>query len=397
MTSPVLHPTPPIEYVSPHLGPSLTNSPNTFQQPRTGSHAGRRGASVEAKANKLRPSPLMKPTNPKIRRDSLLNQQQPQQSSSNNDLENSLSPINLDLDASSVMPPPPPPLAPTTSSNLAPITPSSIMNLNQQPPPSHTFQHNNNHNNYIDTTQTSPNLNSILNISNNDFARMSLESDSNYAQMLTGRITNPKQLELYNQQQKDDGNKRSSHKIAEQKRRDSLKHSFDDLRSLLPPVVDDDDSAGLSEGRLDLRLEMKDIDSAQINKGVSKVVLLKLANDYINILNHRIERRDNIITSLRSQIRSMDNQNSSNIKGIDMDDREFLRNIDGVEHEIQQAALRAMSSTDDRRYSFNNESNNNGNSSQKSGVGRGKGRIRGANKLAKQYLHQATHQTHQHY
>ncbi|TIA86106.1 hypothetical protein E3P99_03793 [Wallemia hederae] len=406
LTSPALMPTRP-EYCSPHLGPQLsssaTNSPNTFttqnNHQRTGSHAGRRGATSEAKANKVRPSPVMKPVSSKLRKSSI------KQEENTGSSDNSLSPINLDLDAAAMPPPPPPPTSTSTSTSapasastsqqtvdatkLAPVTPASIMNMSSSSganfgsatesthssgtatPSSHNYVH------------ASPSLTPIIpgmNMTPRDFASLSLQADSNYANILTGRSTNPKLIELAQTEVQDNGSKRMSHKVAEQRRRDSLKHSFDDLRGLLPPVVDDDDTGGLSEGRLDLRLEMKDIDSAQINKGVSKVVLLKLANDYISILNHRVGRRDNIIAGLRNEVAELRGATASQ-----EENNSFLHQIDGVEHEIQQAALQALGGEgQQRRLSASDASN------QKSGLGRGKGRIRGANKAAKQYLHQAT-------
>lgn len=398
LTSPALLPTR-SEYCSPHLGPqissSATNSPNTFttqtNHQRTGSHAGRRGASTEAKASKIRPSPVMKPVSSKLRKSSI------KQDENTGSSDNSLSPINLDLDAAAMPPPPPPASAsastsqhPVDATKLAPVTPASIMNLSNSndaklssPPTSANSSGTATplaYNNYV---HGSPSLNPIIpgmNMTSRDFANLSLQTDSNYANILTGRSTNPKLIELAQSEVQDNGSKRTSHKVAEQRRRDSLKHSFDDLRGLLPPVVDDDDTGGLSEGRLDLRLEMKNMDSGQINKGVSKVVLLKLANDYISILNHRIGRRDNIIASLRNEVSELKGGATSQ-----QDTNAFVHQIDGVEHEIQQAALQAMGGdVQQRRHSVSETG------SQKGGLGRGKGRIRGANKAAKQYLQQAT-------
>lgn len=59
--------------------------------------------------------------------------------------------------------------------------------------------------------------------------------------------------------------RRTSHKAAEQKRRDSLKHCFDDLREMIPNIVD---------------------------KAPSKVFLLKKSFDYICTLKSDIAQRD---------------------------------------------------------------------------------------------------------
>ncbi|TIB05261.1 hypothetical protein E3P96_01280 [Wallemia ichthyophaga] len=304
------------------------------------------------------------------------------------------SPINLDLDAASM--PPPPITNQTNQSNLAPVTPASIMNMssNSNSQSSHTSSSSSG-------TATPTTQNTLK-----DMANLSLHSDSNYANVLTGRSINPKMADLLESQAHvaghDNAAKRASHKVAEQRRRDSLKHSFDDLRALLPPVVDDNDhdSAGVSEGRLDLRLEMKDMDSAQINKGVSKVVLLKLANDYITILNHRLGRRDNIIASLRDEVAELrggsrcggdgdggqDGEAGHASQTNSVDNNTFLHNIDAVEHHIQQAALLAM----DGNVHQKRESISEPPAAHKGASSRGKGRIRGASKAAKQYLQQAT-------
>ncbi|EOR00860.1 hypothetical protein J056_004672 [Wallemia ichthyophaga EXF-994] len=372
LTSPALLPTP--------NSPKTFTTQNTHQ--RTGSHSARRGASTEARANKIRPSPVMKPLSSRLRKFDL--------DSSN--LEKS--PINLDLDAASM--PPPPITNQTNQSNLAPVTPASIMNMssNSNSQSSHTSSSSSG-------TATPTTQNTLT-----DMANLSLHSDSNYANVLTGRSINPKMADLLESQAHvaghDNAAKRASHKVAEQRRRDSLKHSFDDLRALLPPVVDDNDhdSAGVSEGRLDLRLEMKDMDSAQINKGVSKVVLLKLANDYITILNHRLGRRDNIIASLRDEVAELrggskcggdgdggqDGEAGHASQTNSVDNNTFLHNIDAVEHHIQQAALLAM----DGNVHQKRESISEPPAAHKGASSRGKGRIRGASKAAKQYLQQAT-------
>ncbi|KAF9914578.1 hypothetical protein BX616_008007, partial [Lobosporangium transversale] len=68
--------------------------------------------------------------------------------------------------------------------------------------------------------------------------------------------------------------RRTSHKAAEQKRRDSLKHCFDDLRQMIPNIVD---------------------------KAPSKVFLLKKSFDYICSLKLEIAQRDLLLARQEAQ------------------------------------------------------------------------------------------------
>ncbi|KAG0376271.1 hypothetical protein BGX24_008007 [Mortierella sp. AD032] len=68
--------------------------------------------------------------------------------------------------------------------------------------------------------------------------------------------------------------RRTSHKAAEQKRRDSLKHCFDDLRHMIPNIVD---------------------------KSPSKVFLLKKSFDYICSLKAELAQRDLAMARMQAQ------------------------------------------------------------------------------------------------
>lgn len=101
--------------------------------------------------------------------------------------------------------------------------------------------------------------------------------------------------------------RKSSHKVAEQRRRDSLKSSFDDLRLLLPPInVDaiDSESGEPIPGSSAPRLLPKNsvVPDDNPNKGVSKVALLKFSNDYIGRLHSKILRRENYIDLLKAAV-----------------------------------------------------------------------------------------------
>ncbi|KAG0696595.1 hypothetical protein DFH29DRAFT_950398 [Suillus ampliporus] len=98
---------------------------------------------------------------------------------------------------------------------------------------------------------------------------------------------------------------RKSHKDAEQKRRDSLKTAYDDLRILLPPVPLPSDENFPDEPILPGALPPRGPPKAGgdgPNKGVSKLQLLRCGNDYIRTLKGRVERRDGEIENLRREV-----------------------------------------------------------------------------------------------
>lgn len=119
--------------------------------------------------------------------------------------------------------------------------------------------------------------------------------------------------------------RKTSHKAAEQKRRDSLKTTFDDLRGLLPPIplptdesksgaVPIDDGTGIGfialakasllPGALPPRGPPK-AGGEGPNKGVSKLQLLICGNEYIRVLKGRVERRDEEVERLRREVRRL--------------------------------------------------------------------------------------------
>ncbi|PVF93668.1 hypothetical protein CPB86DRAFT_714915 [Serendipita vermifera] len=123
---------------------------------------------------------------------------------------------------------------------------------------------------------------------------------------------------------------KSTHKDAEQKRRDSLKFSFDELRVLLPAIPLSSSSTGPLAG---MGLTGDDSDEAPLpgampprgpprgegdgpNKGVSKLVLLRCGNEFIRDLVGRVSRRDIEISKLRNEVRDLRNILAAN--GIDM-------------------------------------------------------------------------------
>ncbi|KAG8999462.1 hypothetical protein FRB94_011456 [Tulasnella sp. JGI-2019a] len=102
---------------------------------------------------------------------------------------------------------------------------------------------------------------------------------------------------------------KTSHKAAEQKRRDSLKAGFNDLRLLLPPIIVDPDSdEALLPGSAPPRGPQRNLNNLppgsedHPNRGVSKLALLRCSNEFIARLNRRVDRRDVEIRRLREEI-----------------------------------------------------------------------------------------------
>jgi len=131
-------------------------------------------------------------------------------------------------------------------------------------------------------------------------------------------------------------NRRTSHKAAEQKRRDSLKAGFDELRLLLPPINTealDPESGEPIPGSSAPRLLPKSslVPDDNPNRGVSKVALLKFSNEYIVKLHERVSKRDDFIERLRDEIRRL--CDTSGLEGddelLDVDIREGEEDFDG--------------------------------------------------------------------
>ena len=129
--------------------------------------------------------------------------------------------------------------------------------------------------------------------------------------------------------------RRTSHKAAEQKRRDSLKHCFDELRSLLPAItLDESVSCGsilgpdgssedqlaegsdpettkrprdgeaepLQEGARPPLYVVTPEQARDANRAIAKVLLLRHSNEYLVRLKRRIERRDTALQSLSQEV-----------------------------------------------------------------------------------------------
>ncbi|KAF8637243.1 hypothetical protein AX17_002954 [Amanita inopinata Kibby_2008] len=131
--------------------------------------------------------------------------------------------------------------------------------------------------------------------------------------------------------------RKTSHKAAEQKRRDSLKTTFDELRGLLPPIPLPSGSTSTTggagnqignsgEGEDGLSNNGGAVFGSNVkpllpgalpprgppkaggegpNKSVSKLQLLICGNEYIRTLKGRVERRDEEIERLRKEVRRL--------------------------------------------------------------------------------------------
>lgn len=121
-------------------------------------------------------------------------------------------------------------------------------------------------------------------------------------------------------------NRRTSHKAAEQKRRDSLKARFEELRILLPPIaLTANEERRPGEGNVGGQ-RSGSIDPDNPNRGVSKVALLRRSNEYMGMLLERVERRDRAIGALRSRMREMreqlgmvEDEEEEEFEGLDLD------------------------------------------------------------------------------
>jgi hypothetical protein len=119
-------------------------------------------------------------------------------------------------------------------------------------------------------------------------------------------------------------NRRTSHKAAEQRRRDSLKQCFEELRLILPPIPPDEDDDFKRPGEGNVGGQRNgEVDPVQPNKGISKVALLRKSNEYLLHLHVRLARRDGIIELLRERVREL---------GARLGEDELVGGIEGVDY-----------------------------------------------------------------
>ncbi|KAK4703483.1 hypothetical protein P7C70_g2731, partial [Phenoliferia sp. Uapishka_3] len=144
-------------------------------------------------------------------------------------------------------------------------------------------------------------------------------------------------------------NRRTSHKAAEQKRRDSLKLCFEELRRILPPIAASapDEEKRPGEGNVGGQ-RGGSVDPENPNRGVSKVALLRRSNEYVGMLHDRIDRRDLAIESLRNRLKEArerlgEDGEEEEIEGLDLD------NIDRDEKEAGTMAFYECLDSDDEQ------------------------------------------------
>ncbi|CAG8439467.1 7654_t:CDS:10 [Scutellospora calospora] len=101
--------------------------------------------------------------------------------------------------------------------------------------------------------------------------------------------------------------RRTTHKAAEQKRRDSLKQSFDELKKVVPlHSVTSNNTKGNnnknSNGNDRNVTKVKSCDSNGSLKNVSKLLLLKRAHDHIVELHQQTKEKDELIQKLTNEL-----------------------------------------------------------------------------------------------
>ncbi|KAG9100086.1 hypothetical protein FRC06_004543 [Ceratobasidium sp. 370] len=132
-----------------------------------------------------------------------------------------------------------------------------------------------------------------------------LSTKSNYQNVLEGRAAVLGIASSHGASYGPDGRK-TSHKAAEQKRRDSLKAGFDDLRLLLPPIALSA-CAELDPGAAPPRGPPRNVPGGEDNpnRAVSKLALLRFSNEWIVKLGRRVDRRNQMIEELREEIKML--------------------------------------------------------------------------------------------
>ncbi|CAG8443968.1 6767_t:CDS:2, partial [Dentiscutata heterogama] len=124
--------------------------------------------------------------------------------------------------------------------------------------------------------------------------------------------------------------RRTTHKAAEQKRRDSLKRSFDELKKVIP-INSTSNNANINnngcDGNNNSSISGKIVDSNGSIKNVSKLFLLKRAHDHIVELQQQTKEKDLIIRNLRNEIDELKVVKRQKVDQIQQDDSAVASNI----------------------------------------------------------------------
>ncbi|KZT23678.1 hypothetical protein NEOLEDRAFT_1149194 [Neolentinus lepideus HHB14362 ss-1] len=124
--------------------------------------------------------------------------------------------------------------------------------------------------------------------------------------------------------------RKTSHKAAEQARRDQIKAAYNDLRMLLPPIPMPSSDTLSSESMLPGSMPPRGPPKGDgPNKAVSKLQLLLCGNDYIRKLKGRVERRDEEINKLREEVQRL--RIVAGEAGDGEDDLDLERDLDAQE------------------------------------------------------------------
>ena len=135
--------------------------------------------------------------------------------------------------------------------------------------------------------------------------------------------------------------RKSSHKAAEQKRRDSLKKSYDELRLLLPPIPLPSDEGYPDEPPLPGAMPPRGPPKGNAdgpNRSVSKLQLLRCGNEFLRVLKKRVERRDEEIEKLRKEIGRLRLANAGKdaegamAGGEDVEELDLEKDLDAIEY-----------------------------------------------------------------
>ncbi|GBB98521.1 hypothetical protein RclHR1_03250015 [Rhizophagus clarus] len=136
--------------------------------------------------------------------------------------------------------------------------------------------------------------------------------------------------------------RRTTHKAAEQKRRDSLKQSFDELKKVVPyqPTLSKSNSG---DGKNDDSKNNNNGKSDGTMKNVSKLFLLKRAHDYIVELEQKSQVKDELIQKLNDEL--------DELKGIKRRKIEETEKKENVNNEVDTEAK----SKDEQQTTSSNE------------------------------------------
>ncbi|KAL8283859.1 hypothetical protein RQP46_005291 [Phenoliferia psychrophenolica] len=183
-----------------------------------------------------------------------------------------------------------------------------------------------------------------------------LSTKSNYQNIMDGRGVDllgldPSTVSALNATQGAGAdNRRTSHKAAEQKRRDSLKLCFEELRRILPPIAASapDEEKRPGEGNVGGQ-RGGSVDPENPNRGVSKVALLRRSNEYVGMLHDRIDRRDFAVEQLRMRLRDARSRLGEDLEEDDVVDGLDLDNIDRDERAAGTMAFYECLDSDDEQ------------------------------------------------